>query len=115
MQFEDSDLPDYDSYTDPMYDFYRVKENFREILRKIEAEDIAGCFITRGKVFWIKDADDEAKALGQDWIVTNRVFWPLFEYGRLTTREELFRQVSASCLPKPSNDEVDHQPDLLVA
>jgi hypothetical protein len=71
---------------DSMADFYRVKDNFRELGRIIEAEDIAGCFITRNKVFWFVDAP--ANDAGHDLIMTNRYFWPIFEEGTLIGRSD---------------------------
>lgn len=70
---------------DPMDDYYRVKDNFRELGRIIDAANIAGCFITRQKVFWFVDAP--ANDNGHELIMTNRYFWPIFEEGTLISRE----------------------------
>jgi len=83
---------------DPMDDFYRVKDNFRELESIISANNIAGCFITRQKVFWFIDAPSNDD--GRDLIMTNRYFWPIFEEGSRIGRADAMALVGEAMKPK---------------
>jgi hypothetical protein len=91
---------------DPMYDFYRVKDNFRELNRIIDAEDIAACVITRRRVFWFMDvpANDLAYE-GYDWIMSTRYFWPDFDEGTPISKRDAFRLIAEST-SRPEEDDM---------
>jgi len=92
---------------DPMADFYRVKDNFRELGRIIEAANIAGCFITRQKIFWFIDAP--ANENGRDLIMTNRYFWPEFEEGTATTWPDAMELVRHAMKPEGESAATDQR------